>query len=296
MTSPPGLTGSPLDRADHLRENEGALAELRASLRARLLMLDGIDPQFDEWGGLRWGSLAEAPSQAELAFLGFIDGHPRFAALAPVPHAAGRSPAVFRALGELPPGEAGTYAAARSLVDWHSRHRFCANCGHETRTMRAGWARRCDSSLGGCGHEHFPRTDPVVIMLAEHGGRVLIARQASFPPGRYSALAGFVELGESVEEAVARELKEEAGVVATAVRYVASQPWPFPSSLMMACVADAASDAITLDTNELEHAMWVTRDEVAAALAGEPSAPFLAPPPYAIAFTLFERWLDGRGP
>jgi NAD+ diphosphatase len=114
-----------------------------------------------------------------------------------------------------------------------------------------------------------------------------------FPPGRYSALAGFVEVGESIEEAVARELFEEAGVRATSVRYLASQPWPFPSSLMIACVATVEDDTITRDERELEDAMWVTRDEVAAAMREEPGARFLPPPPYAIANTLFQRWLDG---
>jgi NAD+ diphosphatase len=192
-------------------------------------------------------------------------------------------------LEHLPPAEASTYAAARSLVDWHSRHGFCAYCGGTTEPFRAGWARRCAS----CSAEHFPRTDPVVIMLAEHEGRALIGRQPGFPPGRYSALAGFVEVGESIEEAVARELWEEAGVRATSVRYLASQPWPFPSSLMMACIAPVESDAITLDTTELEDAKWVSRDDVAASMAGDPDALFIAPPPFAIAHTLFRRWLAG---
>jgi NAD+ diphosphatase len=136
----------------------------------------------------------------------------------------------------------------------------------------------------------FPRVDPVVIMLAEHDGRVLLGRQPRFPPRRFSALAGFVEPGESIEEAVARELAEEAGVAATNVRYVASQPWPFPGSLMIACLADAADDALTLDGDELEDAIWVDRAGVRAALAGEPAAPFLAPPPYAIAHSLLAHW------
>jgi NAD+ diphosphatase len=119
-----------------------------------------------------------------------------------------------------------------------------------------------------------------------------VGRQASFAPGSYSALAGFVEVGESIEEAVARELFEEAGVRATSVRYVASQPWPFPSSLMMGCVAPVANDALTLDINEIEDAMWVTRAEVAASLAGDPDARFTSPPPLAIAHTLFRRWLE----
>jgi NAD+ diphosphatase len=154
--------------------------------------------------------------------------------------------------------------------------------------FRAGWARKCN----GCDAEHFPRTDPVVIMIAEFEGRALIARQASWPAGRYSALAGFVEVGESVEEAVARETLEEAGIAVGDVRYVASQPWPFPSSLMIACVARAESDVLTLDTNELEAAMWVTRDEVRAAMAGDPDARFGAPPPYAIAHSLLVWWLE----
>jgi NAD+ diphosphatase len=191
-------------------------------------------------------------------------------------------------LQQLAAPEAATYAAARSLVDWHARHGFCAVCGSDTTPIRAGWARKC----GSCDAEHFPRTDPVVIMLAEHAGRVLVGRQASFAPGSYSALAGFVEVGESIEEAVARELFEEAGVRATSVRYVASQPWPFPSSLMMGCVAPVANDALTLDINEIEDAMWVTRAEVAASLAGDPDARFTPPPPFAIAHTLFRRWLE----
>jgi NAD+ diphosphatase len=283
----PGFTGSPLDRVDHLRENPDAVAELRSSLGARLLLLDGLDPVPAGDGGLSWGSLAEAPDDAELALLGMIDGKPRFVALTGAAAGPLRSPVLWRMLEFLPAADASTYAAARSLVDWHARHGFCANCGSPTEVMRAGWARRC----GSCSAQHFPRTDPVVIMLAEHDGKVLVGRQPGFPSGRYSALAGFIEVGESIEEAVARELQEEAGVRATSVRYVASQPWPFPSSLMVACVAQVESEALTLDSNELEHAMWVSRDEVVAALASEAGAPFVAPPPFAIAHTVFRRWL-----
>jgi len=133
----------------------------------------------------------------------------------------------------------------------------------------------------------------VVIMLAEHEGRVLLARQPQYPPGRYSALAGFVEPGESIEEAVARELMEEAALPVTDVRYVASQPWPFPGSLMIACLAKAESDAIRLDERELEDAFWANRAEVVAALAGDEGAPFQAPPAFAIANTLLKRWIEG---
>jgi NAD+ diphosphatase len=240
-------------------------------------------------GLLAWRSLADAHPDSELIFLGLIDGKPRFAEIrADMPEAAARSPAIFRMLDILPTEEAATYAAARSLVDWHLRHRFCARCGNATQMFRGGWGRNC----GRCGAEHYPRVDPVVIMLAEHDGRVLVGRQPRYPKGRYSALAGFIEPGESVEEAVARELWEEAGVRARDVRYVVSQPWPFPSSLMMACIAQVDDDALTIDTTEIEDAFWVTRDEVERSLAGDPGARFLPPPPYAIAHTLFRRWLE----
>ena len=153
--------------------------------------------------------------------------------------------------------------------------------------FRAGWGRKCVR----CNTEHFPRVDPVVIMLAESGGRVLLGRQPMFPPKFFSALAGFVEPGESLEEAVRRELLEEAGIRTGAVRYVVSQPWPFPSSLMIGCVADALDDAITLDTTELQEAMWVDRAGIAAALAGDAAASFVPPPPVALAHSLLRAWL-----
>ena len=286
----PGFTGGTLDRADRLRHDAEALAAAQSDWRARLLVLDAFDPVLDGEGRLSWTSLADAPDGAELVLLGLGERErPHFAALVPgarVP--PGRSLRLFAMLGAMAPGEAATYAAARSLLDWHGRHGFCANCGQPTAMFRAGWARRCD----GCGAEHFPRVDPVVIMLAEHHGRCLLGRQPAWPKGRYSALAGFLEVGESIEEAVARELFEEAGVRVSGVRYIASQPWPFPSSLMIACVGVAEDDAITLDTQELEDAFWATRDEVRAALAGDPGARFLAPPPYAIAHTLLTAWAE----
>ena len=153
--------------------------------------------------------------------------------------------------------------------------------------FRGGWARRC----GTCGGEHYPRVDPVVIMLATYEDRLLLGRQPIYPPRRYSALAGFVEPGETLEAAVARELNEEAGIAVTDVRYLASQPWPFPSSLMIGCIASATDDTLTIDHDELDDARWFTRSEVAAALAGEPDATFLAPPGFAIARTLVDRWI-----
>ena len=285
----PGFTGGRLDRADRLRHDPEALAEL-TNWRARLLVLGpGHEPDVREDGRLGWTSLADAPDGAELALLGVEDGRAHFAAITGEPGgAAFRSPRLLHALGLMAPGEAATWAAARSVLDWHARHRFCANCGAATAIFRAGWGRRCSA----CSTEHFPRTDPVVIMIAEHDGRALLGRQAAWPAGRFSALAGFLEPGESIEEAVAREIWEEAGVRVADVRYVASQPWPFPSQLMIACVARAENDALTLDRTELEAAIWVGRDEVRAVLAGKPG-PFLAPPSHAIAHTLLTRWSAG---
>jgi NAD+ diphosphatase len=286
----PGLTGSPLDRADTIRNDPEALGLAMSDWHSRLLRLDGIDPVLSEEGTLSWGSLAEADEAADLLLLGLIDGRAHFAALDyAMPDAATRSMAIFRALDLLPPEEASTYAAARSLIDWHLRHRFCARCGSgDTAIHRAGWGRKCAQ----CSTEHFPRVDPVVIMLAEHDGRVLVGRQPRYPKGRYSALAGFLEPGESIEEAVARELWEEAGIKVRDVRYIVSQPWPFPSSLMMACMATTDDPALMIDTTELEDAFWVDRPGVAASMAGEAGAPFLPPPHYAIAHTLFSWWLE----
>lgn len=285
----PGFTGSPLDRADHIRHDADALGAAMGDWRAKLLKLNGFEPEVTPDGALVWTSLADAPEDCELVFLGLIDGKPHFAAyIDGMKAGTGRPPAMFRLLDLLMPGEAETYAAARSVLDWHSRHRFCANCGQATIMFRAGWGRLCH----GCGTEHFPRTDPVVIMIAEHSGRALMGRGPQWPTGRYSALAGFMEPGEAIEEAVRREIFEEAGIRVGDVRYVASQPWPFPSQLMMACVGEALDDEITIDPKELQDAMWVSRADVKRALAGDPDAPFIAPPHYAIAHTLLSFWAE----
>lgn len=285
LLPPAGFTGSPLDRTDENRPNDDQIAAWRVHPDARVLLLEGLDPGVTAQGGLLWQPMSAIESGEPIIFLGLDEGRPRFTASRPVREAASHPMAVLGLVPAMPAGDPAIYAAARSLTDWHRRHGFCANCGAVTRAIKGGWARLCDA----CGTEHFPRTDPVVIMLAVHGGRVLLGRQHRFPPGRYSALAGFVEVGESIEEAVARELREEAGVIVTNVRYVASQPWPFPSSLMIGCFAEVESDAISLDANELEHAFWATPAEVRAALAGEGA--FGVPPPYAVGHTLLARWV-----
>jgi NAD+ diphosphatase len=283
------FSGSPLDRVDHVRSDAAAYAALLGDWRARLLVLEASEPQIGDDGALLWSSLAEAPDDGELILLGIDAGRPHFALVSgngapPV----SRAPGVWRALSLLAADQAAIYGTALSLIGWHNTHRFCPRCGAPTVLFRAGWGRKCTAD----GSEHFPRTDPVVIMLAEYHGKVLVGRQSRFPPGNYSALAGFLEPGESIEEAVRRELFEEAGVPVGAVRYVASQPWPFGGSqLMIACIAEAEDDAITLDTKELEAAMWVSRAEAKAALAGDPDAAFKAPPPFAIAHSLLDYWV-----
>lgn len=283
----PGFTGSPLDRADRVRNDAEAYGALLGDWRARILGLDGLDPVLAAEGGLVWHSVAELSGSEELILLGLSDGKPHFVALADAEGDVFRSPAIWRALSMLPAEDAAIYGTARSLIEWHNGHRFCGKCGHLTTLFRAGWGRKC----GNCGKEHFPRTDPVVIMLAEYDGKALVGRQSRFPPGNYSALAGFLEPGESIEEAVRREIHEEAGISCGKVRYVTSQPWPFGGAqLMIACIVDAVDDAITLDTEELEDAKWISKDEAKAALENAESRTFNAPPPFAIAHSLLKHW------
>ncbi|MGN3973529.1 NAD(+) diphosphatase [Tsuneonella sp. SYSU-LHT278] len=284
--------GSPLERADFLRCDPDALAA-RMDWRARLLRLDGLLPTFDpDSGGLGWGTLAEAPDGCDLVFLGLLDDRACFAA---VPESGAEGPAyaqpqVWQAMQVLSPQDLAIYGGARSLVDWHARHRFCARCGQPTRIAKGGWQRDCAH----CGAAHFPRTDPVTIMLVEHDDRLLLGRQPRFPPRMFSALAGFVEPGETIEEAVAREVLEEAGVRVRDVRYLASQPWPFPSQLMIGCHAVAESDQITLDVTELEDARWFTRAELVTArdAGSDGTEALIFPRPAAIAHHLVQWWLD----
>lgn len=289
-----GLTGSPLDRADHLRRDPAALIALRADPSARWLAFAELKPLLAEDAGLVWHYRSDIPHDATSVLLGLdTDGSPRFAAALSTAAAADlpgvatdARQAGMTLVGSGDPGRAAIIAHGRTLLHWHARHSFCANCGAPTRLEKGGAARRCDS----CSAEHFPRLDPVVIMLALYRDHALVGRGPHFPPGFLSALAGFVEPGESLEEAVARELREEAGLVIGRVRYLASQPWPFPSSLMIAAFAEAGSAELALDPDEIVEARWITRDEARAALAGR--GDFLAPPPLAIAHTLLSRWIE----
>jgi len=174
-------------------------------------------------------------------------------------------------------------------VFWHQSHRFCSQCGVQSDPTHGGWQRICPS----CGAHHFPRSDPVAIMLVTHGNSVLVGRAAQWPAGMFSLLAGYIEPGETIEGAVRREVYEESGVRIGAVEYLASQPWPFPSSLMIGCKAEAISTEISIDPNELEEALWITREDMAAAFAGQ--HPRLTPARQgAIAQFLLRNWLADR--
>ncbi len=293
---PISFTGSGIDRADHIRADAEKLGALM-DWRARLLRLDGLDPVIGDDGALVWGTLADADAADELVFLG-LDGAER-ACFAAVPPTLGGNPGpanprLWGAMAALPAADLATYGSARALVDWHARHRFCARCGHATQLAKGGWQRKCTNTA--CKGEHFPRVDPVTIMSVEWEGQLLLGRQPRFPARRYSALAGFVEPGESIEEAVAREVFEEAGVRVRDVRYIACQPWPFPSSLMIGCHAYADDGAITIDKTELDDARWFTRAEVEYAMNdlqfGREDGAFLAPPPFAVAHHLLKWWIE----
>ncbi|MGY6547934.1 MAG: NAD(+) diphosphatase [Roseinatronobacter sp.] len=192
------------------------------------------------------------------------------------------------AMCALPGPEAAMAATARAIFNWHRTHRFCSACGAPSEPVMAGWERHCPS----CGTKHFPRTDPVVIMLVLHGNSVLLGRSPGWPERMYSALAGFVEPGETLEAATAREVREETGIPVRNIRYLASQPWPFPNSLMIGMVAEAEHRDITLD-DELDDARWVSREDMLRAWSG--THPEILPARKgAIAHALIETWLQGR--
>ena len=185
--------------------------------------------------------------------------------------------------------DAAIIAQAKALIDWHQRHGFCPRCGTPTKMVDAGYRRLCAQ----CKAEHFPRVDPVVIMLATHGEACLVGRGKQFPPGMFSALAGFVEPGETIEEAVRRELMEEANLKVGAVTYYATQPWPFPSSLMIGCFAQADSRDAKADENELAEVRWVERSLARDLIEGKQVAGLRVPPPIAIAHHLIKTWALG---
>jgi NAD+ diphosphatase len=298
------FAGNPLDRAGDRRNDPDWLAEQGARDDAlaqvmwegRPLLEAGDEPR------LAWLALAHARAvvpDREL-FLGLWKGAPVFAVEVEGSVDPTRGPLqglgafheMREAAGLLSGPDAAMAGAAKSLFDWRRRHGFCAACGTESETACGGWKRICPA----CGTEHFPRVDPVTIMLPVYRGGAepicLLGRQAAWPEGRMSALAGFLEPGETIEEACAREIEEEAGLTVTAVRYHSSQPWPFPSQLMIGLIAEVDSNDARPDQTELEAVAWLTRGEAADVLAGRHSS-IKAPPPFAIARTLLQAWVDG---
>lgn len=224
-----------------------------------------------------------APADLDTASLGnFVDPSEQVHPAAP----EARFAELRRIMNQLGPRDAELAATAKAIHGWHASHGFCARCGAASEVHQAGWQRICPA----CGAHHFPRTDPVVIMLITHGNSVLLGRSPGWPEGMYSCLAGFIEPGETVEAAVRREVFEEAGIRVGAVRYLASQPWAFPASLMIGCQGFAESADITIDPVEIEDARWVSREDIAAAFAGR-NPEILPARRGAIAHFLLHNWL-----
>ena len=305
MADPYVFAGSSLDRASRQRGDASWLAERARAPASRFLAFWRLRviAQRAPGSGLAWAKSEVREfmaAQTGEVFLGLRDGIAHFAVdvseLETPEQALGLAGLAsfedVRGLAaRLPADEAAIVAQGRALIDWHATHRHCPACGHETQPLAGGSMRVC----GECDAEHFPRTNPVVITLVGNGERCLLGRQPGWPAGMFSALAGFVEPGETIEEAVSREVLEETGVVAAKVRYHSSQPWPFPSSLMIGCLAEGLSDEIHLDGQELDDARWFSRDRVLAALAssGEPGN-FFVPPAMAIAHHLIRAWAQQR--
>jgi NAD+ diphosphatase len=275
-----GFCGGSLDRAAAFRSDQAWIAARRAEPTAKLIRLNGDKTR------LAGNALYyETPIDDDAIFLGLDpEGNAIFAgeSLSPIDEAQDlRSLAIE---GRLAADDLATLAQARSLLHWHQRHHFCANCGHETEMKDGGYRRHCPR----CAAEHFPRTDPVIIIIVRAGEEILMGRQASWPEGRYSALAGFMEPGETIEEAARREVLEESGIRVGTMSYVASQPWPYPSSLMIGLIGEALNRDIIIDKTELEDARWFSRIEVAQMLDSRHPGALSVPPPMAIAHKILK--------
>ena len=293
--------GNPLDREALRRRDRHWLEAVRAAAESRFLPFWKLMPLLAHgkertlaWA--RWEFFEDLEAAPEPVLLGSLDGVALFAvvvsAVAMPDEAFGLGEVAsfvdLRGLvAQMPAIDAAIAAQGRAYVDWHARCGFCAACGAATRPVLGGAQRVC----GECAAEHFPRSDPVAIAAVVRGERCLLGRGPGWPGQMFSALAGFVEPGESLEEAVRREVLEESGVHVGEVRYVTSQPWTFPSSFMLGCIASAESDAISIDAAEIEEARWFERAALRAALAGETDEVQL-PPPMAIAHHLIRAWLE----
>jgi len=302
------FAGNPLDRASDRRINREWLTVQLASPDSRGFAMwngrpfvamtagtDGTD------GGLRIAYLPAklvgelAGGSETLLFMGLSKETAIFAVDLEGPNDPAAGP--LEGMGEfkelrtialrLPVADAAILATAKAMFEWRRRHLHCAVCGQPSEARDGGWKRQCPS----CGAEHFPRTDPVVIMLAHHGERCMLGRQEAWPKGMFSALAGFLEPGESIEEACARELAEEAGLRTRKVRYHSTQPWPYPSSLMIGLIVEVENDEGTADQTELSEVRWFTRQEARRLLANELEGTS-CPPRLAIAYQLIKAWVE----
>ncbi len=299
----PGFVSNILDRAAHLRGDDAKLLALegKSSSRAYVVHRDSLVVAQDADSPralLRIEEALKFGANPGTIFLGLREGAAIFG--------MGISAAAVEALlprndvkvselrgmamqGVVPPEQLSAIAMAKSMVTWHQRHGFCANCGTRTAMKEGGWKRDCPN----CKAEHFPRTDPVVIMLVTSGDKVLLGRQKQFLPGMYSCLAGFVEAAETIEDAVRREIFEESGIRCTDVTYYMTQPWPYPSSLMIGCTARAINEDIVVDHSELEDARWFDRAEATLMIKREHPDGLAGPHPFAIAHHLLGRWVHG---
>jgi NAD+ diphosphatase len=297
----PGFVSHILDRAAHLRGDDTRLLAMESepAARAYLVYRDSLVVKREAAGLRALLSIDEAlkfGANPGTIFLGLRDGAAVFGmgiSPAAVEQLLTRDDAAVSELrgmamhGAVPPDQLSAIAMAKSLVNWHQRHGYCANCGTRTMMKEGGWKRECPS----CKAEHFPRTDPVVIMLVTSGDKVLLGRQKHFLPGMYSCLAGFVEAAETIEDAVRREIFEEAGIRCIEVRYYMTQPWPYPSSLMIGCTARALNEDVVIDRTELEDARWFDRAEAMLMIKREHPQGLAGPHPFAIAHHLLGRWV-----
>lgn len=298
----PAFVSNILDRAAHLRFHDDKLMalETRPDARAYVVHRDSLVVKQDAGGPRALLTIDEAlkfGANAGTVFLGLRDGAAVFGmgiGAQAAEDLIGRPDVALTELrgmamqGLVPPEQLSAIAMAKSMVTWHQRHGYCANCGTRTRMSHGGWRRDCPN----CKAEHFPRTDPVVIMLVTHGDRCLLGRQKQFPPGMWSCLAGFVEAAETIEDAVRREVFEESGIRCAEVEYYMTQPWPYPSSLMIGCTARATNDEIVIDHAEMEDVRWFDRAEAMLMHKREHADGLTGPHPFAIAHHLLGSWLQ----
>ena len=299
----PAFVTHALDRAAHLRNNDEKLFALESDSKARAYVVhrDSLVVKKEGENSRALLSVEEAlkfGANPGTIFLGLRDGAALFGmgiSAGAVEQLITRNDVAVSELrgmamqGVVPPDQLNAIAMAKSMVNWHQRHGYCANCGQRTSMKEAGWKRECPS----CKAEHFPRTDPVVIMLVTHGDKCLLGRAPRFLPGMYSCLAGFVEAAESIEDAVRREVFEEAGIRCVNVNYYMTQPWPYPSSLMIGCTARATNEDIVVDRTELEDARWFDIEEARLMITRKHPDGLAGPHPFAIAHHLLGRWVHG---